>query len=347
MTTYSLATIEDDDVMRALLRGNPMPSWVNMAFTREPSFFAGIDRFGHDWAVVARQDNDAVGMYTCSDQPVHLNGLETELGYLGGLRVVPRYRHRLRVLQDGYASIRSFSPRRNTELWYTAIATENEQARRLLEANLRGMPRYRAMNEMITLALPSARGRKHGLWRQAALDEMESVCHCYNRHACGYQFSPTLTPERALRTGAVFHLITGKDGPQAVMALWNQQSYKQVMACAYRRPLGTLLPLYNLFARLTRRVPLPPIGQTLDQTYLAFLAVVPELENRASVLIEDALAICPTAVLTLGLHANHAWLDQLIPSLRPTTYRTCIYAVDFGETVELDGRPAQPEVALL
>lgn len=347
MTTYSLATTADDDVMRALLRDNPMPSWVSMIFTREPSFFAGTDRFGHDWAVVARQDNEAVGMYTCSDQHVHLNGLETELGYLGGLRVVSRYRHRLRILQDGYASIRSFSPRRDTELWYTAIATENEQARRLLEANLRGMPRYRAMNEMITLALPSARGRKHGLWRQAALDEMKSVCHCYNRHACGYQFSPTLTPERALRTGAVFHVIDGTEGPQAVMALWNQQPYKQVVACSYRRPLETLLPLYNLYARLARKVPLPLVGQAFDQTYLAFLAVAPELENQANVLVEDALAICPTAVLTLGLHAGHAWLDQLISSFRPATYRTCIYAVDFGETVELDGRPAQPEVALL
>lgn len=347
MTTYALATSRDDAVMRALLRDNPMPSWVSMASTREPSFFAGMGRFGRDWAVVARQGNEAVGMYACSDQPVHVNGLETELGYLGGLRVAPQYRHRLRILRDGYASIRSLSPRRDPELWYTAIATENAPARRLLEANLRGMPRYRALNDMATLALPKARGRKHGLWRPVAADEMEDVCRFYNRQVRRYQFSPVLTPERAGRTGAVFHVVAGKDGPRAVMALWNQQPYKQVMACAYRQPLGMLLPLYNLYARLTRQVPLPPIGQALDQTYLAFLAVAPELECDASALIEDALAICPTAVLTLGLHAAHAWLDCLIRSFRPATYRTRIYAVDFGETAELDGRPAQPEVALL
>lgn len=347
MTTYALATPDDDAVMRSLLRDNPMPSWVSMASTREPSYFSGMGRFGHDWAVMVREAGETVGMYSCADQPVHLNGCATELGYLGSLRVAPRYRHRLRILQDGYASIRAFSPTRDPELWYTAIASQNLRARRLLEANLRGMPRYRAINEMVTMALPTARGRRHGLWRPAAPKEIESLCGFYNHHAHRYQFSPVLTPERAIGTLARFHVLDSGDGPSAIMALWNQQSYKQVIACAYRQPLGALLPIYNLYARLAGRVVLPPVGQALDQTYLAFLAMAPELESEASPLIEDALAICPTAVLTLGLHAGHAWLEPLTRSFRPTTYRTCIYAVDFGETVELDSRPAQPEVALL
>jgi hypothetical protein len=347
MTAYALATDHDDAVLRALLRDNAMPSWVTMTVAREPSFFAGANRFGREWAVIARQDGSPVGMYTCSEQHVHLNGAPTELGYMGALRVKPSYRNRLRILRDGYASVRAFSPPRVPQLWYTAVASENLVARRILEANLRGMPRYWATNELVTMALPSARGHRRFLWRQAQPDELGRLCSFYNRHANQYQFSPVLTPEIAAKTGASFFVVAQHGELKACMALWNQQSYKQVVACAYRRPLGLLLPIYNAYARLARKITLPRVGRALDMTHLAFLAVSPPLDQEAEALIEDALAISPTTVLTLGLHAQHPWLASLIRACRPATYRTRIYAVNFDESVTLDGRPAQPEVAVL
>lgn len=358
MIRYDLATLADDAAIRALLRDNAMPSWVSMAATREPSFFAGVDRYGRDWAVLARQGQEVVGMYTCSEQAVHLNGAATELAYLGGLRVVPRYRHRLSVLRQGYASLERLSPGGRRGLCYTAIACDNLPARRILEAGLRDMPRYRPLNDFVTLALPKSRGRRLGLWRPARLDdadEMAALCRCYNQQAARYQFSPVLTPERAAQTGAQFYLLdTNLGQAQAVMALWPQQAYKQVRAQAYRPPLGWLLPLYNAYARLMRRIPLPAVGQPLDQTYLAFFALAPESGPAPLNLTEvlaDALALCPTAVLTLGLHADHPWLKRLEAVFRPARYRTRIYAVDFPssglDSPQLDSRPAQPEVALL
>ena len=371
MIRLSLATPADDATLRTLLRDNPMPSWVSMSMTREPDFFAGANRFGREWAVLAREVKDAaetteaVGMYVCAEQPLYWNGVETDMGYLGSLRVAPRYRHRLRILKEGYASIRRFSPGRRCSPWYTAIASENLPARRLLEANLRGLPRYRPLNEMVSLALPRTRGRRHGLWRALSPAEsgrqesgnqeamLKSLCDFHNRHARRHQCAPVLTPARVRASGAAFHVIDGQAGPMAVMALWNQQAYKQVMAYAYRPPLGALLPLYNGYARLAKKVVLPPRGQTLDQTALAFLAVAPELEREITALIEDALALCPTAVMSFGLHAAHGWLEPLRRKFAPATYRSCIYAVDFndvhlaGETIPPDGRDAQPEVALL
>jgi hypothetical protein len=353
MITYSLATPADDEALRSLLRDNPMLSWVSMAATREPSFFAGSNYFGRDWAVIAREDSITVGMYTCCQQPLHLNGIPAELGYLGGLRVAPAYRRRLRIVRDGYASIREFSAQLSAKQpprqWYTAIASENRLARRLLEANLNGMPCYRAVNTMLTMALPTTRGRHHGLWRQARLDEMEDWCRFYNRHASQYQFAPALSPERAARTGAAFYVATGAGGITAVMAMWNQQSHKQVEARAYRWPLDSLLPLYNLYARWMKKVALPPIGHILDQSFLAFFAAEPASDPLK--LVADALSLCPTTVLTLGLHTGHPWLDTIVRTFCPAKYQTHIYTVDFGEAiagaVDLDGRPAQPEVALL
>jgi len=347
MITCSLATTNDDAPLRTLLRENAMPSWVNMSMTRDPSYFAGCNHFGQDWAVMAREGDAVVGMYACSLHPIHLNGEAVGACYLGALRVVPSYRNRLRVLQEGFASVRPLSPLQPPGYWYTSIATENQPARRLLEAGLRGMPRYQAINEMVTMALPVARGRRRFLWREVLPQELDGLCRFHNRYAKQYQFSPRLTPDNALKTGASFFAIESEGKFQACMALWNQQAYKQVIAQAYRPPLQALLPIYNTYARLTRKVSLPPVGTPLDQTYLAFLAMTPDLESKLPSLLEDALAITSSQVLTFGLHSDHPQLEILSRRFRPALYRTCIYAVNFENSTTLDGRPAQPEVALL
>ncbi|MFZ2268289.1 MAG: hypothetical protein WAV95_11995 [Azonexus sp.] len=347
MIDYALAGPADEAILRQLLRDHPMPSWVAMAMTREPDFFAGANRFGRDWAVLAREGNTPVGMYNCAEQPVHVDGQPGETSYLGALRVAPAYRHRLRVLRDGYASIRRLSPQPAADLWYTAVASENRPARRLLEAGLRGMPHYEPLNELVTLALPSGRGRRHGFWQAVTEDRLDGLCRFYNEQARAWQFSPALTPEIACRSGAGFHVVERDGAIVASMALWNQQAYKQVVACAYRWPLGPLLPAYNLYARCAGRLPLPPVGRPLDQSALAFFAVAPVLADAVPELIEDALARCPTAALSFALHAGHPWLAGLLRHFRPATYRSWIYAVSFAAPASLDGRPAQPEAAVL
>lgn len=347
MTTYALATPDDDATLRALLRDNPMPGWVTMAMEREPSYFAGSNHFGRDWAIVARLGGAPVGMYACSEQPVHLNGAPVELGYLGALRIQQRYRNRVRILREGFASVRARSHACGPELWYTAIASDNLVARRVLEANLKGMPHYRPVNDLITLAMSKSRGRQHGLWRPARTDEMDRLCALHNGQASRYQFAPLLSPELAHKTGASFFVHERQGELAACMALWNQQAYKQVVARAYRWPLGMLLPFYNVYARLARQVPLPRPGQALDQASLAFLAVSPSLEGQVVQLVEDALGRCPAAVLTIGLHDRHPWLAPLRRAFKPAVYMAKIYAVSFEGSPPLDGLPAQPEVALL
>ena len=344
MTSYTLATEQDDAVLRELLRDNAMPSWVSMTMEREPSYFAGVNRFGLDRAVIARQGVVPVGMYSCAEHPVHLNGMATELGYLGGLRIPVSQRHRLALLREGCASMRALT---RPQLWYTSIASENLVARRLLEANLRGMPQYRPVNELVTLAFSATRARSHGLWRAARADEVRALCELHNNCAARFQFAPVLSPEVAQACGAAFHLVEQQGSLVACMALWDQRAYKQLVAKAYRAPLAQLLPVYNACARLARRVALPRVGQALQQTHLAFLAVAPQAEVDGRALLQDALALCATPVLTLGLHQAHPWLAPLQRALAPLAYRTRIYAVNFDGSVDLDGRPAQPEAAVL
>ncbi len=62
MTTLRLATEADDRVLRELIRGNGMATWVDMAITREPSFFAARRFWDEEWAVIAEEKRDVIGM---------------------------------------------------------------------------------------------------------------------------------------------------------------------------------------------------------------------------------------------------------------------------------------------
>lgn len=132
------------------------------------------------------------------------------------------------------------------------------------------------------------------------------------------------------------------------MALWDQRTYKQVVARAYRQPLPWLLPFYNACARAMSRVELPAVGAALDQTFLAFFASATEDPDIIIPLVQDALALCPSKTLSLGLHRGHRALPSLMKVFRPLTYRTVIYSVCFDEQpAAWDGRPVQPEAAIL
>jgi hypothetical protein len=145
--------------------------------------------------------------------------------------------------------------------------------------------------------------------------------------------------------GARFFVAEENGEIKATMALWTQQAAKQVRAAGYRPPLDRLRWLYNLWARLAGRVCLPAPNEPLEQSFLAFFAAADA--NGWIPLIEDALALCPTPVLAFGLHAEHPALAPLCRAFKPAQYRGRVHAVCFDAPPVLDGRPAQPDAALL
>ena len=328
MTTFRVATESDDAVLRAMLHENGMPTWVEMTMEREPSFFAGKNIFGRDWAVIAQEGAEVIGMYTASIMPVHLNGVPTHLGYLGGLRVNPQHRRRIRYLRDGYASIPNFAPQ-SVPWWFTVVAAENSDAKRLLEAGVPGLPPYHPQGDYVTFALPASRGKRYGLWRRASADEIVPL---YNNAAAQFQYAPVLN-------ASIAQQLDCYRAGDAVAALWDQRAFKQIVARRYRHP--SLIPLYNAYARLARRIPLPREGAALDQTFIAFLAMPPDFA-----LLQDLLSHCQTPVASLGVHANHP-LIPILERFKPVRYPARIYAVTFNGAPPVSTLPAQPEAALL
>lgn len=394
---YQLASATDEADLRALLRNNAMRDWVDMTLTREPDFFAGSQIFGCEQTIIARErsSRQAVGLCTCTRHTVHCNGQPTELPYLGALRIAPAWRHRLPIVRQGFAAVRQLfaPPPARLPLCYTVIASHNQPARRLLEAGLPGLPRYTALNEMVTLALPTARGQRHDLWQpladapdggaaphdvcqpchpasgnngtgikhtpqhtlHAQSLSLSNLCDWHNAQASRYQFAPVLTPnwvrQHSARNSSQpairFYTVQRHGRLAACMALWDQRACRQARALHYRWPLGPLLPVYNAWAHWAKRPPLPRMGDALAHSFMAFFACETDTPSTLIPLIEDALALSTTPVLSLGLHAQHPALAHLQAHFKPWCYRTLVYAVSDATSLPLDDRVAQPEVAIL
>jgi len=231
--------------------------------------------------------------------------------------------------------------------WFTVLAAENNAARRLLEAGVAGLPHYRAHGDYVMLGLATARGARTNLWRRAQEADLQRALAFHSAHAERFQFSPVLDEATVRSIGLEHFLVHERAGAIAgVAALWNQQAFKQIVARRYRWPIGTLLPMYNGYARICRRVPLPAPGRSLEMTFIAFLALDDDALGGGTALIRDLLSRCDTPVAALGLHASHP-LCASLDALRPMRYPSRVYSVSFESVPTVGPLPAQPEVALL
>jgi hypothetical protein len=359
--TYQKAGPDDDRAIRDLLRSNDMDSWARMSIEREPSFFHGENLIGPSLAVIARKSDppqQVVGMYAMAEQRTHVNGAPADTAYLAALRVDPEYRHKLRVLKNGFASARALT-RIDGLTVFTSLASENLAARRLLEANLRGMPCYTPVGDVASMGFSTRQGKPGGLLQSAVPEDIPALVEFYNAAAASYQFTPVLsrqwlthlTGSSGLRLGDFWLLKDGAD-VRGCIAIWDQRSFKQIVARGYRFPLNLLRGGYNLHARLTGRLVLPRPGKELEQVFLSFLTLDTQASNDAEEVIREALMIARrkgARVGTLGLSVQNPLVSCLRESLHASIYRTRIETIHWPDSVApvLDGRAPQPEVGLL
>ncbi|MDH5325259.1 MAG: hypothetical protein OEZ68_15880 [Gammaproteobacteria bacterium] len=355
---HRIARAEHDVELRQLLKANAMDSWVQLAMEREPAYFQGSGLMGDSVTVIAHtHDGCVVGMYNCNRLPVHVNGQARNLVYLGGLRVNPRYRMRFRILKNGFESIRQLLPFDGSlPFYFTSIASENRVARRLLEAGLKGLPRYEWVDELLSLAMSTRQGKIHGLLRPAQADDVTAITELYNRTVQAYQFSAVLEESwlysldgsHGLRLED-FWVYEQAGELKACMAFWDQTAFKQIRVQGYRFPVNMLRPFYNGFARLTGRISLPPRGRLFSQAYWCFLALDETVTRLAVPLLQDGLGRAAQKgieSLVVGM-SRHNPLCGILQQFPLQIYKTCIETVSWDSSlIRLQG-PAQPEIALL
>lgn len=358
---FKPATAEDDADLQALCRDNPMDSWVRVSMEREPSFFAAERLWPESLPVIVRDRSRhglAAGMWYAGALRSFVNGGEARCAYLGGLRIAAGYRHKPRFLRAGYQSIRALSLQSlgAPDVWFTSIADDNAPAKRLLEAGLRGLPRYRPAGSLHTLAIGARQGVRRGLLRRATSSDLPALIEFYNRQSKNHQFAPVLSQAWLASLSNVLSVedfLVLADGGTicGCLALWDQRAFKQTVVQGYRFPLQFLRRPWNWLAYLRRSIPLPAAGSQLNSAFIAFFALDPAYANLAPAVIQDALAGLDDGLVAglLGLSVDNPMHQSITESLRPQVYGTTIYTLEWpdSEPPAIDDRPVQPEIAML
>lgn len=360
---FRRAQREDDADLRHIIRQNEMESWVQLSFEREPDYFSADNLMGESYSVLVSKDNhskEAMGMYACSFLPVRINGAPEYLGYLGGLRIARTHRNKLRYVKNGYDSIARLIPAQSTlSYWFTSIASDNKPAKKLLEAGLKGLPVYTPVGEIKTMAISVSQAKKNGILQSVSRDDINDLITFYSEQTLNYQFAPILTSqwlnqlkgEKGLSLEDFF-IIRQQGIIVACLALWDQRQFKQTRIKGYQFPLNKIRPVYNLFAAMTKRTPLPKSGKKLEQVYISFAACDKRYKDHFIPAIEDALYKIKrrnATMAVIGLSMENPLVSLIERHFHTHSYQTCIETVNWKkqEQPDLKSKSVQPEVAIL
>ena len=284
---FTLATAEHDAALRRLQRAQPMPGRIRLAFASEPSWTAAHAVLGDvSQTLVA---TDATGAVTgCGVRTIrrrYVNGSPTELGYLSGLRSLPRVRGALGLAQ-GFRFLRQLHESdRRTPAYLTTIIEGNETAEVALTSARAGLPAYVDHGRFITSAVFLSRPRKPAPpaggveIRTGAEIAWPAILDFLRMEGPRRQFFPVVdasdfdTPLwRDLRP-ADFRVALRGGAIVGVAAAWDQSAYRQTVVTGYDPLLRLLRPLANLGVATLGRPALPPPGSQLRFFHLALPCV--------------------------------------------------------------------------
>ena len=362
------AGVDDDGVLREILRATALPGWVTLSYEREPSYFAGCAIEGDTISILATTAHgEPVGFFCRAVRQAWIDGRPQRLGYLGQLRVLPKWQARSRAILHGFRVVRELldDGRQDTPYLLTSILADNTRAQRILTSGVGDLPTYLPVRSFLTLVAatrqrwaanaPTAPYELRAA-TAADLDTLLDLLHDYGRR---YDLHPYWDADelRALqpvgwRPDASLLLL--KDGqPKGCGTVWDQRAVRQWRVDGYAGPLAPLRPFASTALSLAGYPPLPRPGQTLEQGFLSHLALLAGEETALPVLLAGLLRLAHARGLgsvALGFSDDHPWLPWLT-GLRALRYHSQLYLVHWPPGRQAAqavlGAPVQTEVACL
>ncbi|MBP9749176.1 MAG: hypothetical protein KBD21_00325 [Candidatus Pacebacteria bacterium] len=327
---FELAQERDEEPLRDVMRKTQMQGSITLAFERELNYFWG-ENLGNDRTqVVVVRDSATGNVVGCGSRSVrraYVDEQPMDIGYLGGLRVLPEIRGGT-LLARGYRFLRSLHNADTVPFYITAILSENAPAERVLTTARAGLPVYAPLGTYITGLIPLVRFRSK---QSPGIDRMNSgsfttsdvigALNAYNRR---WQFAPHYTQSdlegcNKLRKFSLDDLyISSKDGEiLGTIGVWDQHAFKQTVVRSYSKSFTAIRPLYNIYATLRSFPHLPPAGSFVRNLYGSFISVKDD-DPRVFRSLIDAVRKDWSgkgyAYLAVGFHENHPLTSTLIES---------------------------------
>ena len=363
---FALSTRQDDPDIRRLLRENALPGAISLSFEREPdaAVAASIEGDLHQTLVARDRGTGRIaGLAARSVRTLFVNGRATRVGYLGQLRVARGCRSLRTLIDEGFAFCRALHERGDAPAYLTSLVSDNDAARRLLvERRSATAPRFTPIDGLTTFAIPVGQTPRHADRVRTCpgrSDLVDEIAACLQRNLRRYQFAPCWEAEELtsrLPGLSPTDFVVAVDDHRVVgcAALWDQRAFKQVVVRGYSPALRRARPLVNLAGRLLGTPHLPAIGEQLQFGYLSHIAVDDDREDILGALVAAQMGRARRAGLDYVVAAfadRHAFQPAVRRTWRHRAYASVLYAACWfdgeGFVQSLDGRPAQPEVAIL
>jgi hypothetical protein len=366
---FDLATPDDEAQLRRLARDNAMGGAIKLAL--EPTPNSPLPQIAgpivYQTVVGRRSDGTLFGAGTRSVSMAFVNGEPMPLGYLSGMRLDTDYRAKPRTILSGYEFLRELHESDGaTEIYLTSIMSDNLVARRLLEANLRGMPTYRFVGEFATLIFRRQRNgeftkpsscaradlRRKALRLNHDAADADALAAVFNRSSRSFQFARLWSARdmNHLKMRVASHAT----GVAAASAMWHSQIPKRVVVRGYTRAFAFARPMLNMLAPVTKLPKFPKVGQPLRSAYLSLAGIPPERVDTLVPLVRALHASAHSAhvdCFIAGAAAGDPRLEVLGRSFGGRVIRSRLYVVFWPDGREaadaLDHRLCHPEVALL
>lgn len=364
--TFRVAEPVDDEGIRRLLRESSTGGRMTLSLRREPDYFAAGQIAGLETTIVAVGAGRIVCVGSVAVRDRYVNGRVMSVGYLGQLRLAASHAGRIDVLRRGYSFFDSIRPALGASLYFTSIAADNCRALRLLGRGARGLPRYEAIGELVTLLFATTRfGASRSMVRQTESPAepsptagSSSITELLATANVGCQLAPVWTADDLQRVRSLglrdesWSIAGVGDRVDLAAALWDQRAFKQVVVSGYSPWLRRLRPLYNAFSTLRHRLPLPRVGEVVSQAFICPVAIRDGQPDRMSDVLYDLGSKAKAdgiRALTWSTDARDPRLPHLRRRFRPRAYHTTLFKVTWpgDPSVPLDGRLMYPDAALL
>lgn len=359
-----LAASSDDGDLRRLLRRSPIPGSISVTFEREPSFHNSCRIRGDFFQVGVGRDRRSgkiVGLGTRAVAAAFINGEAMPVGYLADLRLEPQHRGGL-LMARGYRFLRRLHQDRRTQLYTTAIFSDNHTALSTIASGRAGLPQYldqgllhcpginiRRLRPPVDVDCSITRGSERLL---------PEIVQCLNRNNSRRQFAPVHTIEMFRKRWLDFrvedfHVATRGGKIIGVVACWDQSSFKQTRVAGYCNRLQWMIPLANTLRPLTRTPRYPKVGAEVAYFYVSFVAVDNDDVQVFRALLRSAYNSALGTKYLYAMIALHE-RDPLLPALHDyslTPFFARLFCVTFDDGKDLisklDGRVPHVEAATL
>jgi hypothetical protein len=291
-TSLRLANPADDSSLRRLLRENPIPGSISLSYEREPDYFkaAGVDgRLSQTIIQLDDATGECLGMGARIIRPMYVNGKVQEVGYMGHLRVDLRRPWGLALARQLVRSFQKFHELHTdgrVPFYLMSVIADNTPARRLLTAELPGMPCARPYVRMFTYAVSGRRAKREiplpsDLTLQRGTSEhIPEIIACLQRNGARRQFFPYWSYENLFMPAQTpnlhpddFFLALNGSKVAGCLALWDQTSFKQTVVRGYTGAVAHWRPWINLLSKFVDIPYLPKVDSPLRYSYASHLAI--------------------------------------------------------------------------